>query len=155
MIKLMRAVVVLLLFALAAAGQTPAKDWTSVRALPVGTEVRISAGSRTVSGDLQNVTDDSLIVNSGKGQETFTRQEITKVSVKKRGHRVRNALIGLGIGAGAGLAIGFATTSHCTGFCNIVPPGEVRGAAAGGGAAVGAFIGAIIHTGGWREVYKK
>jgi hypothetical protein len=157
MIELNRSTAVLLALTLTAAAQAPAQDWSSAKALPVGTEVRISAGSRTVSGQIQSVTDDALTVNSGKGQEMFARQEIARVSVRKRGHRGRNALIGLAVGAGAGAAIGAATdTTGCKGSCIFqVSKGEAAGVGAAVFGAIGALVGAVIPTGGWREVYKK
>jgi hypothetical protein len=157
MIKLARVVAVLLVFALAAA-QSSAQNWNSVKTLPVGTTIRISVGSRTVGGEVQSVTDDSLAVNSGKGQEMFTRQVITLVSMKKKGHRLRNSMIGLGIGTGAGIGIGLGVghANDCSsGFlCGI---DTAAGGALGGaiGLVGGAVVGALIPTGGWREVYKQ
>src|SRR5258708_2851161 len=102
---------VLFLGAFTAAAQSPAQNWKNVTALTAGTEVRITAGSLTVRGQVRNVTGDTLVVDSGKGQEMFTRQEVTRVSVRKKGHRGRNTLIGLGLGAGGGLGLGLANRS--------------------------------------------
>ena len=85
------------------AAQTNATNWNTVKALTTGTDVQIAASSRTVRGKIDRVTDDTLVVTSGKGQEMFTQAEVTQVSVKKPGHRKRNTLIGLAVGAGAGL----------------------------------------------------
>ena len=155
MFKHIRAVAVLFVFTLEAAAQSPAQNWNNIKALPAGTSVRISVGARTVRGQVQGVTDDSLVVGSGKGQERFTRQEVMRASVKKQGHRGRHTLIGLGAGAAIGGVIGAAGHSDCTGplFC------DSRGADAGLGAfvfgIVGTAVGALIPTGGWREVYKR
>ena len=89
-----------------ALAQKNAGDWNTVKALTTGTEVRITTGSRTVSGKVDRITGDTLVVTSGKGSEMFTEQEVTRVSVGKQGHRGRNTLIGLGIGTGAGIGIG-------------------------------------------------
>ena len=153
MSKLARSIAILLVFAIAAAAQSPGQDWSSVKALAPGTDVRVTA-ARTVRGTLQSVTDDSLIVNSGKGLETLARQEIARVSVKERGgHRGRNTLIGAAVGAGIGVGIG-AAIGRCKGFC-VVSQGDIIGVTAGALAAVGAIIGVIIPTGGWRDVYRK
>ncbi len=156
MLKNFRPMALLLLFALSAAAQPPAQDWTVVKALGTGTSVRVSAGSRTVSGQLQGVTDDSIEIDSGKTQTTFKRQEVTRVAVKKEGHRGRNALIGLGTGAAVGAAAGAASHKNCTGFCIFY---TTRAQDAGIGAVVlgvvGALVGALIPTGGWHEVYKQ
>ena len=151
MITVIRAAAVLGL-SLAAAAPAAAQSWNNVKALSMGTEVRILAGARTISGPVQSVTDDSLVVNSAKGQEMLTRQEVTRLSARKNGHRGRNALIGLGIGAGAGLGIG-AAADNCQGlFC-----GSSLGKAIFTplGAVAGLLVGAVIPTGGWRDVYKQ
>jgi hypothetical protein len=158
MIKVMSAIVVFLAFSFAAVAQSPAQNWNSVKTLPVGTAIRISVGSRIVNGDVQSVADDSLAVNSGKGQEMFMRQEVTRLAVKKKGHRLRNSMIGLGIGTGAGIGIGLGVghANDCSsGFlCGI---DTAAGGALGGaiGLVGGTIVGALWPTGGWREVYKQ
>ncbi len=136
-----------------AAAQDTYSPWNLVRALPAGTEVRIVAGPLTVRGKIDRVTDDTLALTSGKGQEMFTQQEVSRVSVKKPGHRKRNTLIGLGVGAGAGLGIGLAASS-CTGL-GCIGSRAVEVGAPLALAVVGTAIGAVIPTGGWREVYRK
>lgn len=143
----------LALFMAAAAAQTTVATWNSVQALPSGTEVRIAAGARTVRGKIDRTTDDALALTSAKGQEMFTQQEVSRVWVKKPGHRKRNTLIGLGVGAGAGLGVGIAASS-CSGF-GCIGSRAVEIGAPIGFAVVGAAIGAVIPTGGWREVYRK
>jgi hypothetical protein len=156
MFKNISAAAVLFVFALVAAAQSPAQNWNNVKSLAAGTPVRISVGSRTVSGQVQGVADDSLGVSSGKGQEMFTRQEVMRVSVKKNGHRGRNTLIGLGAGAAIGAVVGVASHKDCTGFCILYTS---RGQDAAIGAIVlgviGTAVGALIPTGGWREVYRQ
>jgi len=143
----------LALFMATAAAQDTYSPWNFVRALPAGTEVRIAAGARTVRCKIDRVSDDALAVTSAKGQEMFTQQEISRVWVKKPGHRKRNALIGLGIGAGAGLGIGLAASS-CSGI-GCIGSSAVEIGAPVALAVVGTAIGAVIPTGGWREVYRK
>ena len=89
----LRAAAYLFLSALAAAAQSPAQDWSAVKALAAGTSVRVSSGSHTINGQVQSVTDESLSIDSGKKQQTLDRQEVLRVSVKKTAHRVRNTLI--------------------------------------------------------------
>ena len=156
--KLTRAVAGVLVFAVTAAAQSPAQNWNNVKALSVGTSVRISVGSRTVTGQVQRVTDDSLVVDSGKGQEMFTRQEVMRVSRKTKSHRLRNTLLGLGIGTGAGIGIGVGVgrANDCSsGFlCGL---NTAAGGALGGaiGLVGGTVIGAVIPTGSWQEVYQR
>jgi len=143
----------LLLMAATVAAQTNPSNWNTVKALGAGTDVRILNGSRTVSGKIDGVTDDSIAVTSGKGQESFKQQDVTRVSVKKDGHRRRNALIGLGVGAGAGLGVGASADASCKSFCFGGNIGKAVFTPMG--ALVGVLIGALIPTGGWREIYKK
>ncbi len=157
MIKYLRTGAVLLLTALVASAQNPAQGWNTVKALAPGTEVRVTLSSRTINGQLQSASDDSLTVNSGTGQEVFARQDVTQIAMKKRGRRVRNTFVGLGVGSAAGLGVGVIAgrASDCNqGFlCGL---GTAIGAAAGLaiGLVGGAIIGAAWHTGGWREVYR-
>ena len=94
-------------------------------------------------------------MSSEKGQETIKQQEVMRVSLKKTGHRRRNILIGAGIGAGGGLTLGAVAAGTCSGtLCGGHGPAVVVGVA-GAGALVGTLVGAVIPTGGWREIYKK
>lgn len=140
--------------AFALIAQSPAGSWNNVKTLASGTEVRVEAsGQGATPGRLERATDDSVVLTTAKGQLTFARQQIVRLSQRREGHRIRNALIGAGIGAGAGLGIGLAA-GRCTQLC-IVSPGVIRGALAGAGAVVGALVGVVLPSGGWKEVYKK
>jgi len=149
-----RTVAALVLMAAIVAAQTNPTTWNTVKALSPGTEVQIAASSRTVRGKIERVTDDTLVVTSGKGQETFTQQEVVRVSVKKPGHRKRNTLIGLAVGTGVGLVIGVASKAKSDQI-QVVSNGVVVAAGAVAGAFVGTIIGVAIPSGGWREVYKR
>jgi hypothetical protein len=135
-------------------------DWNNVTALARAAEVRVElSGSRSVSGGVLNVSEDSLAVNSASGQETFTREQVLRVSVRKDGKRGRNTLIGLAMGAGAGVGLGDAAASQpCArgfgGLCDSLNA-PVIGISTGIGAVIGAGIGAAVPTGGWREVYRQ
>lgn len=150
-----RLAALLALLATAMAAQTNVINWNTVKALAAGTQVRVSAGSRPVNGRIEQVTDDALVVTSGKGQETFGRQQVSAVSVKKLSHRGRNALIGLAAGTGAGLGIGVAAARTNSGQLAIVPNGAIVAGFAVAGALGGSIVGVVIPTGGWREIYSK
>src|SRR5271170_5452615 len=101
----MKFALLLLLAATAAIAQKT--NWANVSALPVGGDIRVSLeGGKSYRGQLQSVTDESLIIVAASSQETLSRPQIKKVATKGDSHRLRNTLIGLGIGAGAGLGIG-------------------------------------------------
>ncbi|MGA2712144.1 MAG: hypothetical protein ABSG41_03480 [Bryobacteraceae bacterium] len=84
----------------------------------------------------------------------FDRQQVSVVSVKKPGHRTRNALIGLAAGAGIGLGIGIATRAK-PGQLKIVSNGAVVAGVTAAGALAGTIVGIAIPTSGWREIYRK
>jgi hypothetical protein len=143
----------LLLLAATVAAQTNSTNWNAVKTLMPGTDVQILSGSRTLRGKIDGVTDDAIVVRSRKGPETFKQSEVTRVSLRRNGHRTRNALIGLGIGAGAGLGVGAAADASCKSFCFGGNLGKEVFTPVG--ALVGILVGALIPTGGWREIYQK
>ena len=150
-----RIAALLLLLAASVAAQTNVTNWNTVKALTAGTDVRIMAGSRTVRGKIDRISDYTLVLTSRKDQEMFTQQDLTRVSIQGGSHRKRNVLIGAGIGAGGGLAWGAAAAGTCSGtICGGHGPAVVV-AAAGAGALVGTLVGALLPAGGWREIYKK
>ncbi len=144
----------MVLFALPSLAQP--QTWNNVTAISPGTAIRI-AGPRpgTIPGILQSATADSLALSSNAGQETFSREQITQVSVKKPSHRARNALIGLGVGAGAGLGIGAGADHSCAAHGCFLGNNLGKEIFTPLGAIVGALIGAVIPTGGWRAIYKQ
>ena len=129
--------------------------------LTPGTEVRVaSANAKPIQGALENVTDSDLVLRQAGGPKSFGRAQILSVSVKGKDHRLRNAMIGLGVGTAAGVAIGFgighAQANNCGNkggwFCGL---DEGAGLAVGGivGLVGGTLTGVFWRTGGWRKIY--
>ena len=146
---MIRALLLFAVVAMPAAAQT----WNDVSALTPGTEVRVFSGSKAVSGRIDHVTDAVLVLSARKMLSSFNRTDISTVSVRKSGHRVRNVLIGGAAGLGIGLIAGLATKAKSNQL-QIVSNTAVVGATTGAGALAGILVGALIPTGGWREVYK-
>jgi hypothetical protein len=143
-----------LLIVLTAAVAPAQNNWANVKGLPVGGEIRVSLqGGKSYRGQVQNVTDESLIIVAASSQETLARPQIKKVSSKGDSHRGRNTLIGLGIGAGAGLAIGAGSDASCGGHCwfgNSIGKEVLTPV----GAIIGTIIGVAWPTGIWHDIYK-
>jgi hypothetical protein len=158
---LIRAAISIPILAFGAAAQTPVSTWERVKALAPGTEIRVaSATAKTIQGALESVTDSELVVlKQGSGPQSFPRERIVRVSVRGKDHRLRNALIGLGVGTAVGLGVGYgighAQANNCSNkggwFCGL---DEGAGIAVGGvgGLVGGTLTGVFWHT-GWRELY--
>jgi hypothetical protein len=144
-----------ILFLLTAAMLAAQKtNWANVKNLTIGAEIRVSIeGGKNFRGEVQNVTDEALIIVAASSQESLPRAQVRKVATKGESHRLRNTLIGLGVGAGAGLGIGAGVDSGCKGNCwfgnNIG-----KEALTPVGAIVGTLIGVAWPTGLWHEVYR-
>jgi hypothetical protein len=150
---LSRAVALIPILSLAAAGQVPTSNWENVRMIAPGTEVRIAAGnSKTIRGKLESVTDSNLIVIviDATGKQSFQRPDIHNVSVKEKGHRLRKVLIGMGVGTAAGLAGGGAAAKNCSG---IACGGFDIGVSGAIGFIAGTVGGLIWSREGWRQIY--
>jgi len=96
------------------------------------------------------VTDSGLVIRQGTGTQSFPRPEIHSVAVKKKRHRVRKVLIGMGVGTAAGLGIGGALANDCRGIAcegfDVAISGII-------GLIGGAVAGVVWSSGGWREIY--
>jgi hypothetical protein len=145
----------LLLLATAVLGQAPS-NWASVKQLAAGSEIRVNmTDGRKIVGTFQRATDDDLLVQTPKSQETLARITIAKVSTKGRSHRLRNALAGFGGGAGVGLIVGAVSDSGCPkGGCFPVGKNLGKEVFTPLGALIGVTVGALLPTGGWHYLYR-
>lgn len=145
-----------LLLAFAAGLAAANANWATVKSLTVGGEIKVSsADGKSFRGQLQSVTDESLVILAANTQQSLPRAQVLKISTKGDSHRKRNALIGLGIGAGGGLGIGAGLDQSCnsTGWlfrCNNAGKAIFTPI----GAIIGTIIGVAWPTGGWHEVYR-
>ena len=152
MLSVHRAAVLLPILSLVAAGQAlSSSSWDGVKAIAPGTEVSVAAGNaKPVRGKLEAVTDTNLVIGKSSAAHSFPKGDIHSVSVKEKGHRARNILIGAGVGLAAGLGIGAAIGNGCTG----IACGGFR-VAVGGliGLGGGIVAGVELPSGKWRQVY--
>jgi hypothetical protein len=130
-------------------------NWANLKALPVGGEIRVSLNSgRSFRGQMQNVTDESLIIVAAASQETLARAEVAKVATRSDSHRLRNTLIGLGVGAGGGLAIGAGIDHGTCSTCFFKNDNVGKIIFTPLGAVVGTIVGLAWPTGTWHEIYR-
>jgi len=145
------------ILSLACLGQSSSSNWGNVKAIAPGTQIRLVIGTaKPVMGSLESVTDTDFVLTQATGPQTYARPQITSIKVRKKDHRLRNALIGLGVGTAVGLAVGYGAgraQSNCNGsLCGW----QADGATVGGGIVglvVGTLAGVFWPTGGWRKVY--
>jgi hypothetical protein len=145
----------LLVVLAAAAAFAQRANWANVKNLPVGEEIRTSLeGGKSFRGQLQSVTDESLVILAANLQQSLPRAQVLKVATKGESHRKRNALIGLGLGAGAGLGIGAGADHSCAQNGCFIGNNLGKEVFTPLGALVGIIIGVAWPTGGWHEVYR-
>jgi hypothetical protein len=158
---MMRSLALLLcpFLSLSVAAQESAARWENMKTLALGTQIRVvsSASRKPIQGTLKSVTDSDLSLMRDNRVQSFSRAQIISVSAKQKGHRLRKALIGLGVGTAAGALIGYGIGhSGCPksggGWCGL-EAGVDAGVGGVSGLAGGALIGAFWHTGKWTEVY--
>lgn len=149
--------VVLLSGLAVAAVKSDRANWDNLKQLAPGQEVKIVLNdAKAYRGQVQTATDEAIVVRLATGEQCFQRQSVLRVSTQSKGHRGRNALIGLAVGLGTGVIVGVASPELGQGKC---AQGSCVGAesislAGFVGAAVGAGIGAGMPTGGWHDVYR-
>lgn len=133
-----------------------AATWDAVRQLAPASQIRVTTlDGHNVRGGLQSATDDALVLATSKSSQTVGRATIAKVSVKRKGHRGRNALIGLGVGATGGLVAGEIHDHGCPASgCAFIGKNAGKEVLTPLGALIGVTIGALLPTGGWHDIYR-
>ena len=136
----------------------PARDWASLVHTPAftaGVEIEArTTDNKRYRGAFKAAADDALVMTTASGEQRLARATVTRVSVKKPGHRLRHTLIGFGVGTATGLTLGAIADARCTGKCveGNTPLGKYAGTAFG--AVIGTIIGVALPAGGWHEVYR-
>jgi hypothetical protein len=123
-----------------AATPEPAADWSAVRSLSPGQNVRVSTqdGDR-LKGRFHSANDIDINFTQDGRRVTLRRDNIKRVEVGHK-NRWKGALLGAGVGGGAGAGAGtylLSRTDHLT--MTAIPAGLAIGA--GAGAAFGAAVG--------------
>jgi len=124
-------------------------DWKALYDLRAGEKVElIETGMKRHVGTFSTVTDEAIQMREGSNDVGIPKENVARVTVLDKSHRLRNAFIFGAVGVGAGVGIG-AATSRCSNstdtFCGI---GRSIAVGIGGlvGLAGGAGIGAAIPS---------
>ncbi len=122
-------------------------DWKALYDLRAGEKIElVETGMKKHVGTFSTVTDEAIQMREGSNDVGIPKENVARVTVLDKSHRLRNAFIAGAVGVGAGAGIG-AATSRCTSssgsFCSLgrgiaVSLGAVVGLA--GGAGIGAAI---------------
>jgi hypothetical protein len=124
-----------------------ADNWPLLRGINPGqvTHVHLLDGKRH-SGGFISTTDDNIVIRLRTGDQTYAKNEIRKVSVRKGSKRWRNAAIGAAIGAAA-VAVPIAILADTE---DVADPIVIAGIAFY--AVIGAGIGALFP--GYDTIYR-
>lgn len=127
--------ILLLVAAAAAPAQTPVQPsapitstpWDAVKSLAPGTEVRVEyTHAKSIEGMIESVTETEMVLlKQGSGPRSLDRSKVTSVSIKGKGHRPRNVLIGLGASAAAGTGIGALVVGRYTCGVHCIASGAI------------------------------
>ena len=139
--------------------------WENLKSLTRGQEILVVMNNvKSYRGKFESLSHDGITLQQSAGEQTLPREDVLRVSCKDQSHRARNILIGAAAGAGLGLVAGLEadhvinTNANCTegpAFGCGYPPNPhwaLIGTPVVAGA--GAAIGAVIPTGGWRDLYR-
>lgn len=154
-----------IVFGQAQTASTPPKsDWANLRMLTAGAEIRaVSTGQQAIRGSFVGVNDDTLTIGQPQRERMVARSMVISVSLKKKNHRIRHILIGLGVGAAGGLAAGAGLDSAypcrymdlgCLPEANVGRWPSAKELVTPIGAVLGLAVGALLPAGGWREIYR-
>ena len=79
------------------------KTWESLSQLKSGTSIEVVTSDRTERGEFASTSTESLTIRTPRGERRFLRPEVVRVVSHTHSHRMRNALIGLGVGTAVSL----------------------------------------------------
>jgi hypothetical protein len=134
----------------------PEGQWNNLKHLAAGDEVRVVLNDgKSYAAKFQGFSDEAIVVRTFADEQTFSRQDVLRVSAKKESHRMRNVIIGTaaGCGAGLGIAAGYADSQRKEWPQNhyFEVLGPILGAGFGG---AGGGLAAALSKGGWHDVYR-
>jgi hypothetical protein len=124
--------------------QTNAASWQNLRTLGAGERIQVvEVRSGKHAGVFVSASDTAIVLRESSGERTVQKEDVRSVKLVKKGHRLRNTLIGAGVGAGAGAGI-TAGAWESSGFLGGKGAGAAVGAVIGG--LGGAIVGAVLPS---------
>jgi hypothetical protein len=86
--------------------QSSQNNWDNLKQLRAGQKIEVVDSSmKSLRGPFVSVSEEAIVLQVGKSQESIERAKVVRVSVRDNSHRTRNMMIGAAVGVGAGLAI--------------------------------------------------
>jgi hypothetical protein len=123
--------------------QSAQGSWENLKQLRPGQKIEVvDTSMKSLRGPFVSVSEESLTLEVGKGQESVEHAKVVRVSVRDTSHRTRNMLLGAGILGGIALAataIPQAVSRNEGNSCGACAAAIAAGF--GGGAAIGAIPG--------------
>ena len=126
-------------------------DWQALYGLHAGEKIEVvETGMKKHVGTFATVTEEVIQLREGSGDVGIRKENVARVTLLDKSHRLRNALIVGSVSAGAGAGIGAAASRCSNSNTSFDLCGLGRGVAVGigavGGLAGGAAIGAAIPS---------
>jgi hypothetical protein len=130
----------------AAESQPNKASWDNVKQMLPDEQVRVVLNDgKSYRGLIEAASDEDMKIRIAGGDQTFAREDVSRVSVKATSNRGSNAAKGAGIGFLGGFAL--FTGAFANPLAGVVG-GLIFGTPAG------ALIGTVLPTGGWHDVYR-
>ncbi len=134
--------------------------WSNLQQLRVGQKIEVvDTNLKKLKGTFLSFSEEAISLRVGKDELGVQREDVFRVSLRKKSKRLRNALIGMTIGAGAGAALAAAENSRTCGdqpfaSCFDLDFGAITYAIlVPVGGAVGAGVGAAFPP-GYKTIYR-
>jgi hypothetical protein len=121
-------------------------NWDNVKQVLPNEQVRVVMNDgKSYRGLIETASDTDMKIRIAAGDQTFAREDVSRVSVKTTSSRGSHAAEGAGIGFLGGFALFTAATANPL-------AGVVGGLILG--TPAGAVIGAVLPARGWHDVYR-
>ena len=120
-------------------------DWQAVYGVHAGEKIEVvETGMKKHVGTFSTVTEEVIELREGSDDIGIRKENVARVTLLDKSHRLHNSLVFGAVGAGAGAGIG-AAAYRCNAFC-LVGRGVAVGFGGLVGLAGGAGIGAAIPS---------